>query len=360
MVLWTNGQGVLDGDSYWFVPSEMPILCEYSISGKKICRVVFLEDCTAKYDSHYGLLKVGDKIILCPTRDMNIYVYDLLEDKQISIRILGEEDALEKLVVCAAYNDYVYFFPRVYPSIIRLNVNTMEVDYIKSGFVEKELEEHGRCTNYAAILDNNVFLTTLDSNRVCVFDMENETEYIKAIGNKDSRYKAICTNDDNQIVLVNQKGEMIFLDKELNVFKEKDIGSDEQIYDILCADSGYLLIPYNNKAQDIRYFNKDCSKEIHINYEVEKTTWSEKWSYSSFSRLAYDSNRIVFFSILNKELVIIDKKTLELSDYKIDFSGVDKSTINKLYDFILGQDILSEDNFPELSLGDYIDYMIDR
>ncbi|MBQ9233830.1 MAG: hypothetical protein IJ167_07335, partial [Lachnospiraceae bacterium] len=187
MILWTNGQGLIDCDSYWFVPAELPILCEYNLNEGKIIRSVFLNNYTAQIGFHYALEKINNKIVLIPARDMNIYVYNLEDDTLTALPMEGNEDDSEKYVCCAKYGENIYMFPRSRATIIRFNVETMKIDYINSKCMENEITDNKLSTNFSTILNNKVYIVMLYSNRICVFDMEKETEKVVEIGDKDMR-----------------------------------------------------------------------------------------------------------------------------------------------------------------------------
>ncbi len=152
-----------------------------------------IEAVYASYDSQakglvHSIAHIGDKIVTVPMSANIIGVYD--EQK----RIMNEVEIAEperffkgkflsgaKFINHVVYDSYIYMFGYHYPGILRLDVNTLKVDYLVDWIDSKILKagmEHSFLAEGCVRIKNDVFVA-LRSNAILRLDLTtNETETI--------------------------------------------------------------------------------------------------------------------------------------------------------------------------------------
>ena len=99
-----------------------------------------------------------------------------------------------------AYGNYVYFIPRRYPGILRLDTETRETacfsDWVEP--LRKLIDEPDTAyTFFAATTGSTVLLAPLRTNVVIEFDMETHLSSIHEVGKTGHQYSGICCDGEN-------------------------------------------------------------------------------------------------------------------------------------------------------------------
>lgn len=122
---------VEDAYKIWFASSTKSILCEVDKRTKNVKILAELE----KGKIYSSIEKVGQNLILIPNSASAIVIYDLLTTRINFITFTIPEDdryyiEQSKFWKSFSYKNYVYILPLTYPAIIRLNINTMKIEYL--------------------------------------------------------------------------------------------------------------------------------------------------------------------------------------------------------------------------------------
>ncbi len=353
--LWTNGMGIINGDKIWFVPSEYCCLCQYNYRTQEVLKFIYLEGATNMRGTHYSILKYLHYIVLIPTRDMNIFIYDIDTEDMQRITLKGKENTEEKFVAFAVWNQYIYMFPFVYSHILKLNMENMHLEYIESENI-KECHIKGRnFTETCVVIGDVANLLLHNSNKICEYNMKEKSEKIFIVGDDNVCYKTMCRYKDNGIILSDQNGNIIILGEK----KEQIIyvASEEKNYfsDCIPIMNGYLFIPYE-KDGHYMFFDGSKQKTFNIGKKREKTIWSESWKYVAYSKAICDENMVGLFDICNKSLGMIDLKTGAYEEYYVELNSLDPSIAEKTYSHLIKDKVMVERKIDLLGLRGLINY----
>lgn len=103
-------------------------------------------------------------------------------------------------IAAVSYGSFVYFIPKFYPAIVRLDTKTKKIDYyddwLKYFGSFPDVYSNQYFTNYA-IEGSTIFMVSKKHNAVIDFNMETYRSNIHEIGEKEYRFYDICSDGSN-------------------------------------------------------------------------------------------------------------------------------------------------------------------
>lgn len=354
-LLWTSGRGIIDGDKIWFVPYEYCCLCQYDYKVNHIVEFIFLDGASGMFGTHYSLAKYKNYIILVPTRDMNIFVYDIEGKNLQRIPLKGDINTKEKFIANAVWKHYIYMFPVIYPQILKLDLDAMEIEYIDCKSVVEYFATNQSYTDICITIENIAYLLIYGSNKICEFNMETNTERIIVAGGDAVCYKTMCRYGDKGIILSDQQGNIVVLDE--NKEQVSCIVSEEDINFNSCIPimDGYLFIPFGRNLDYV--YLEDCRrKKIKTDTVIKPTVWADNWKYATYSRCFYNENTAVLFNLLNRSLCMLDCKTWKMREEFIILDDLSEDVAEKTYHMMSKTHIIQEKKDGVLNLKGLLKY----
>ncbi len=354
--LWTNGGAVFSENMIWFVPAEYACLCQYDSNMGKVIKFIVLEGATSIRGTHYNLLKYKNSIVLIPTRDMNIFIYNIEEEKLHKICLNGKENTKEKFIAGAVWKHYVYMFPVAYSKILRVDMENMHVEYINSASVRRCFENGRDYTQICVTIGETANLLIEDSNKICEFDMRTHSEKIISVGDGDICYKTMCRYGEKGIILSDQRGNIVILNEKKE--QVSYISSDDGVYFNGCIPvmDGYLFLPYKKGFACI-YLEGRNRKHIDMEIKIRESTWANKWAYAPYSRIFYDKKRAIFFNIFNKSMCLLDRETCKVQEKYIIIDNLEENIKGRLYNEFDRYELMNERGIEPLGLTGFLKYI---
>lgn len=327
--LWTHGKGVIDNDTVWFVPANFNFLCQYNYMHNVIKRFIHLHSSISMEGSHYNILKVEQKIILIPTRDINIFVFDIMTEKLECFPFGGERDLNERCMEYAIWKEYIYIFPITYPYIVKFNYNNFSIEYIKSKSVNKCIEKKVPYTDSCVQNNDTVNILIYNSNKICEFNLETYEERSFTIGNKEQHYRTICNYKKNGLILSDQKGNVTILDDKKRIVQFMKASYEVKYRSCIPVSEGFLFIPYDKTNRGFLW--KEKEKIFFCIDKIRQTSWVKKWEYSAYSVAYYDEYKAMFFNVLMKSLCILNLRTYNVNQYYIELKVFSEKLLEKIF-----------------------------
>lgn len=241
----------VDSEYIWFVHGKMNLLMRYDLKMKRTAIIAKIPGETFFLESSYqAIYKYKNKIFLIPCWAREIAVYDILDNKFQKISLKNREKYEQKLLFCKVYlyNNFLYAIPYQYNAIVKINIDSLDINYID---VIKQIKNIKPNISIffiadAVQLDEEIAMTILNTNKILFFNLN--TCSIKLCSGQEGREFTFLTCINSQIYIYDKKAEKIikwnrtFYNEEEEFFAIKN---DE--IELKCLESKYILIdnPYN-------------------------------------------------------------------------------------------------------------------
>lgn len=348
---------LVENEKYiWFFDNEKNVLCEVEKNTGSI--TILLELDIYSNNSYSGINKVNDRLILTPWSAENILVYDLLAKTAFYID-LAEVTVWRKQIYnpiykfwnSFIYKNCVYMLGFSYPSIIKLNVNTFEIEYINEGvdFLENRIKEndYGYFVN-SVLIDNVVWISCGCSDVMIKFSLEDfKFEFFELNLSVGGLGVFIC---DGDYFWISEWGNcfehLIFWNRnedktELYTITTNTDNAWCPIHSIIEYDDRIILFPFTNsiiyemnkksKLLTISELNECCNSDIYNETEwkimsVVKNSNKVKFLTGDFVWHEYNvstnEKKNFSFSVNNRELLnkYVNKKSNQKKIFKDDLN----------------------------------------
>lgn len=269
----------VDGDDIWFVHGKINALMHYNMIENHTYIVGTVpEEKMFREMLYSAVYKWNEKIYLIPCFARKLMVYNIKENKFTEILIQNIEKYSEKGLFERAYakGKYLYCIPFLYEAIIKINMESEEIEYTVIGKMGDIY-----ITDVAKI-ENNIAAINVHNNQLLFYNMDTSVLEIKKLD-----------EDRKKIVAIASMGDSLFLFNK----------------------SSQALIELNIKNMREREFNK-------IPYEAIKiTTISSEFimidpTYDHEIKIINNRGEVIFET---REMIENNKGSL----YAIYYSGID-------------------------------------
>lgn len=269
----------VDGDDIWFVHGKINALMHYNMRENHTYIVGTVpEEKMFREMLYSAVYKWNEKIYLIPCFARKLMVYNIKENKFTEILIQNIEKYSEKGLFERAYakGKYLYCIPFLYEAIIKINMESEEIEYTVIGKMGDIY-----ITDVAKI-ENNIAAINVHNNQLLFYNMDTSVLEIKKLD-----------EDRKKIVAIASMGDSLFLFNK----------------------SSQALIELNIKNMREREFNK-------IPYEAIKiTTISSEFimidpTYDHEIKIINNRGEVIFET---REMIENNKGSL----YAIYYSGID-------------------------------------
>jgi hypothetical protein len=188
-----------DGVYVWFV-NWYNMLCKYNKQSKKTEYVGTIAG--QSYGAYRCMAANNNKLYFAPILDEGTYVYDVDKKSFEKINFNGcpKCDSKVKFQEVVSFRNFVYFIPSQFSAIVKLNVDTHEIEYF-SQWIDDVSELKGKENPSFffsfCIIDAEIILTIRGTNAIMIFNMETSGYEIKEVGEKSMRYTNVCFDGQN-------------------------------------------------------------------------------------------------------------------------------------------------------------------
>lgn len=256
-----------EGGKIWMVLLNRNGICEVDkkTGQARICKV-FKDESLAKKCLYCNVEKVGDSLVFSPWEAQSIAIYNLKSDSITYIPVKKAEQNLKEIIGVAKfwnmipYHSYIYLLGYGYPSIVKINMVSMEVAYI-SGWVkdinrDAEMDTEGYFTDGYHIHGDWALIPMGCMNAVLELNLKTNDINLKRLDVSTKGIGGLSSADGDNIWMVGRgrKSNRIFcwnrLTDYIKEFYLEDV--DENITDPFyapkCVYNKVFLMPFSGNS----------------------------------------------------------------------------------------------------------------
>ena len=221
-------------NNIWFTSLDYNGLYRYNLDEKKTERI---GDFTYEPFEQVGLFikicRYKNNLIFVPQYSKRIYIYiiDIGIFKDIQIPKLTENLSGPYFFEAVVFEKYIYMMGAMYPGILKVNLETYEVEVIDWWL--KKLQSEVRINTNELLLGregalqyNNFWIPCYQCNRVLEFNLETDEFHLHEVGRKENRYARMIKSGD-RFVLVTYNSEdicrIVFWDSSSGSYEEVQV-----------------------------------------------------------------------------------------------------------------------------------------
>ncbi|MDR3001302.1 MAG: hypothetical protein LBU89_08570 [Fibromonadaceae bacterium] len=307
-----------DGSSFWFVDC-CNVLYKHNKQSKETEYVgvipIYAQNhwaCTG-ITGITGITANNNKLCFAPFKNDKISVFDTAQKsfEQIDFKDGNKYD--RNFSNAIKFKNFIYFIPREFPAIMRLNTDTKEIEYFSEWVdeisklqVSKLQDEEWKNINFwgFCIANTKIALVIHGANAIMLFNMETGSYEIKNIGEKSEQYSDICFDGQNYYLSHFYKDYIVKWNRQSNeelkikipsFSRKKSVSSS---FIIRYVNEYVWLFPYiANNAYKIDPNTNEITElpELTEHFEDKKIDWY-------YNRISVNENTI-YASTLNKGIV---------------------------------------------------------
>lgn len=172
---------VIEENKMWFFCAKKNILCEFDRLKNQVFILAEMDETELKAPSYCLIKKIGMKLILIPWMASKIAVFDLntKQMRYIPLDFIADMDTaicnnMRKFWKSFVYKNYVYMLGFEYPAIIKLDINTMQLEYLTDCFSVIGKNRNGYFIDYE-IVGTDVWISCGSNNLMIKFKLLNDT-----------------------------------------------------------------------------------------------------------------------------------------------------------------------------------------
>jgi hypothetical protein len=225
-----------DGNFIWFI-DYFNILYRYNKKNKKTEYIKMIAE-QNNYASCLGIAKNNDKLYFAPCTSDKIIIFDMNKKDFERIDFKYDGEIYGKCSNVVIFKNFIYFIPHRFPAIMRLNMDTKEIEYFSEWVNEISKLQVSKQEEWKSIIfwsfcvvDAEIALLICGANAIMFFNMETGNYEINSIGEKIEQYNNICFDGQNYyispfyknyIIKWNRKSNEILTIKFPNTFSRRE------------------------------------------------------------------------------------------------------------------------------------------
>jgi len=273
-----------------------------------------------------GIAENNGKLYFAPRGNNKISVFDIEKGfEQISFK--DDNKFNLKFQNVFSFKNFVYFIPYEFPAIMRLNINTNEIEYfsewVDSVFklqIFKLQEEAWKNIIFWSfcVVESEIVMVINGANAIMFFNMETSNYEIKHIGEKSEQYSSICFDGQNYYIAPVYKDYVIKWKRKTNEVSKIKLPTSftrktNKVFNFILQYSNKHIWLIPTSANNAYKINTDTDEftELHELVEPFKNKNIE-WFYNTVfadENFIYASTKyegIVKYNINTKELNFIN------------------------------------------------------
>jgi len=353
--VWNTIYGFLeDGIHIWL--NNFGVLYRYNKQSKETECIGVIPSPPQNGAANGGIARNGKKLYFAPFfKNNKISVFDIEKKifEQISFKDNSKYDWKFNYVI--SFKNFVYFIPRDFPSIMRLNTDTKEIEYFSEWVNElsklhiSKLHEAWKNMIFWSfcVTDAEIAIVIHGANAVMFFNMETRTYEIKSVGEKSEQYNHIsfdgqayylCSCYKDYIIKWNRQTNNIFKIKIPSFSRKENISAN---FSIQYLNEYVWLFPY--------VANNACKINVNTNEVTELPELMEyvnnknlNWHYLIYCK----SGNSIYAVTENKGILEYNVNTRELSSIEPAFA--DSQLLH-----LFSSNKIAEENFGK-KIWDYL------
>jgi hypothetical protein len=292
------------------------------------------------YASCGRIVENSEKLYFTPLTSDKIFIFDMNKKdfEHIDFKYDGEING--KFLNVVVFKNFIYFIPLKFRAIMRLNIDTKEIEYfsewvdeISKVHISKQEEWKNIIFWDFCVIDKEIALLIYGANAVMFFDMETSNYEIKIIGEKNEQYMGICFDGqnfylgsfyENYIIKWNRQSNETLKIKFPNTFSRRE--NREPNFSVKYLNGYIWLFPCaaNNAYKIDVNTNEIIESLVRINNFVDKKI---DYYYSG----VFASENYIYLSTREKGFAKFNESEPKLSFIKPDL-GIESLLFSRLYD----------------------------
>lgn len=206
------------GNRIWFCPQYFNgLFCMDSVTGKISCSGEFPNEEYGTKRLYASMKLMKGKIYFIPFSAKSIAVYDI-ETGEFSNILIDEEKAGCKVETdflfmgVAEYKNYLFLLPVLCRAIMRLNVDSQEIEYITNWFSEIRPYIFNRGCGFfrrqVVVRGDKLYAPFCNANAVLELDCNTLNSKIHILGEEKTGYSGICREGDDFYLSPMESGDL--------------------------------------------------------------------------------------------------------------------------------------------------------
>lgn len=321
--------------SYWFTPIGYNALFKLDDGAEKAQCV----GCFSKEQDvsrlYLDIVQYQDKLIFVPLRAETIALYDMNTGEFSYIPLcLPTEDmntgvaysADEKFTFAGIWKNNLYLFPATYPAIIKLDMESYEVEYLYEPIRQlnkRVLTEEGIYFWKGIIEDNLVKMWCEPSKAIVEFDMNSESLRVcKQLSDIDKYIEVVSDGKNYWLIPREKKAKLLKLSEDFQIIEsillpEGNTNDGISYLRGVCMDDSLLVFP--GAAEHVMKVSlKDNVAVVTKIFDGEEEIKPEEPK----------SWKIFFTKRIDDEIVAFNQFSSELVTYHVKTGAINKKQIN--------------------------------
>lgn len=316
----------------------------------------------------YGpIVYIKDKIILAPRNAGDILIYDIFTKAIVRICLKKRNAELRKplFINGFVYGEEAFFIPGNYPAIIKVNVESMSVEYFENFYYDLPPEIKKRngilCNSNALIINNFCIFPIYDSNIFIKVYLNFSGFEIKRIGENPYKILSMAYIHEN-IWFAGLDGVFEYSVKEKCIICHNKAFTRKQLMNgigqIVSYHKNLVIVPINGEKIILFHTQKYECTEFQDYIMPLSSGNNGKHVLTSSNIICFgklNDDVLCIFSTYENEICLINLKNHLVRRYEGKYVGQSIDQIIELY--ITNNQIINE---ADINLNEYISYVSAR
>lgn len=317
----------------WFVHNFLPALFTYDIENQRlefVKQLPFESGNTIR--SYCEIIKYKEKLILIPMNSSEICVYNI-KTKEISTKEIKQAKYCN-FMRGITYNNKLFMIPTAYDAIVEFDMEQEKVKYHSKCITKlKKITGYDGGYNFmygVVEMENKLYLSSVQSNYILEFDMDNGKYMIYEVGDKGHTYWDMVF-DGKYFWLNPFKGkDIVRWNKETNESKvynsyPEDFNGDSECF-LRFIDFDEKIIAVPKTSNMFISIDKKSGKLEQINLDLpEVKNENIFWGSNYYFAKKEGKTKLYTMSAHDNKLMLIDVE--KNSCEAIDIDNIDNETI---------------------------------
>lgn len=222
-----------------------------------------------------GIAYYNRKIVLLPLAKSTITFFDMNNESFEYIEIDCSRFTTGKVCSIGHYQEsqYIYMFPANMSALIKIDLDSKQVQYIDAGIKKKIQQSSGFVfRNQFEILDHKIYIPFTSCTGIAIYDMSTDTFEVK-LENRVENCSTVSYKDGKLFLGSWEKKMMYIWNMETDVVETEIFRVETKtnnVFNASCVKGNVLvLIPYHSDeiiSYDTQTFNKDY---FHVDVDMD-------------------------------------------------------------------------------------------
>ncbi len=249
-----------DEGSIWFASNEGNLLCRWDKADGIIYKACFLPNINKDIKGAYqGICKWNDYVIVAPFRTKAVISVYHVKKKTLQeiwlqdFKNVADNDA--KFMMCFSHGKYVYLIGYEYPAIVRLNMESLEPEYITDWILHMDDGSQSPCKAYLAygtVVGSVAILPLVEKPGILKLDLDTGETRIVAVPSTAKGFNSVNYAKGKIWLVDAYESKLVIWDPDVNVALDIWIDGEDKkqafpFWKAAVVQDQLLLIPFKAK-----------------------------------------------------------------------------------------------------------------